>query len=230
MNTILITGTGRGLGKELAEHYLAQGWRVAGCSRGEETLIHAAYRHFALDVADEKAVCGMFGAIRREWQGLDALVNNAGVAGMNHALLTPAASVERLLRTNVTGLFLCCREAAKLMQPRGTGRIVNFTSVAVPLHLEGEAAYAASKAAVEELTRVLAREFAPLGITVNAVGPGPMASGLTRGVPPEKLQALAGRLALKQPPETADLVNAVDVFLRPESRLLTGQVLYLGGP
>lgn len=230
MNTILITGTSQGLGKQLAEHYLTLGWRVAGCSRGAAALAHSEYRHFSLDIAEEKAVCGMFGAIRREWKRLDALVNNAGIAGMNHALLTPAVAVERLLHTNVIGLFVCCREAAKLMQAQGTGRIVNFTSVAVPLHLEGEAAYAASKAAVEELTRILAREFAPLGATVNAVGPGPMATGLTQGVPPEKLQALAGRLAIKRAPEFADLANVVDFFLRPESALVTGQIVYLGGP
>ena len=229
MKTILITGASQGIGRFLAGHWLAQGWRVVGCSRGGTDLEHASYRHVQTDVTDEAAVRKLFASVRRREGRLDALVNNAGIGGMNHALLTPAAAVARILAVNVTGTFVCCREGAKLMQAAG-GRIVNFTSVAVPLHLEGEAAYAASKAAVEELTRVLAREFAPLGVTVNAVGPGPIATALTRGVPEEKLRALAGRLALRRPAEFADVANAVEFFLRPESRLVTGQILYLGGP
>src|SRR5690606_25682675 len=127
-----------------------------------------------LDVADEAAVAELFAAVRRDYGRLDHLINNAGVASMNHSLLTPVDAVDRLLRTNVEGTFLFCREAAKLMKKRRFGRIVNFSTVAVPLRLEGEAAYVASKAAVEGLSKVLAGEFAPFGVTVNVVGPVPV--------------------------------------------------------
>jgi 3-oxoacyl-[acyl-carrier protein] reductase len=148
---------------------------------------------------------------------------------MNHAMLTPWETVDRVLKTNVGGTFLFCREAAKVMsRPRG-GRIVNFTTVAVPLRLEGEAIYAASKAAVESLTAILAKEFGPLGITVNAVGPGPIRTELLQGVPPEKLDDLLRRLAIRRFAEPADVANVIDFFLRPESDLVTGQVIYLGG-
>ena len=90
---------------------------------------------------------------------------------MNHALLTPIDTVRQILETNVAGTFLFCREAAKLMRRQGRGRIVNFTSVATPLALAGEAAYASSKAAVVTLTRALSWELAPFSITVNAVDP-----------------------------------------------------------
>lgn len=233
---VLVTGARKGIGRFLAERFLARGERVIGCSRGPaepfapELGAGERYRHFELDVADEEAVKAMLVAVRREHGRLDGLVNNAGVAAMNHSLTTPLATARRVLETNVLGTFLLCREAARVMQGRGGGRIVNFTSVAVPLHLEGEAVYAASKAAVESLTAVLARELGPLGITVNAVGPGPVRTDLVRGVPEEKLAALLARQALPRFAEPADVANAVDFFLAPASGMVTGQVLYLGGP
>ena len=229
MKTIVITGTRKGIGKSLAEHYLAEGWQVAGCSRGESSIAHANYRHFALDVSDEAAVVKMARALKKEFGGVDALLNNAGIASMNHALLTPVETVNRILSTNVVGTFLFCREMAKLMRGSKSGRIVNFTTVAHPLNLEGEAIYAASKAAVESLTRILAREFAELGITINAVGPTPIKTDLIRGVPQGKMDALIQRQAIRRLGEVRDVINAVDFYLRPESDFITGQVLYLGG-
>lgn len=229
MKSIVITGTRKGIGKSLAEHYLAEGWRVAGCSRGESGIEHDNYRHFSLDVSDEAAVVAMARAIKSEFGGVDALVNNAGIASMNHAMLTPADTVNRVFATNVTGTFLFCREMAKLMRRKESGRIVNFTTVAHPLNLEGEAIYAASKAAVESLTRILSREFAELKITVNAVGPTPIDTDLIRGVPQAKMDALIQRQAIRRLGEVRDVINALDFYLRPESDFITGQVLYLGG-
>ncbi|MEO0882581.1 MAG: SDR family oxidoreductase [Pseudomonadota bacterium] len=224
-----ITGTRKGIGRYLAEHYLAEGWIVAGCSRGDSDLQHENYHHFCLDVADEQAVTHMMRAISRKFRRLDALLNNAGIASMNHALLTPKSTVERIFQTNVFGTFLFCREAAKLMGRHKSGRIVNFATVATPLKLEGEAVYAASKAAVVSLTEVLAREVADLGITVNAVGPTPVPTDLVGAVPEEKMQALINRQSIRRYGEMGDVLNVVDFFLRSESDFVTGQTLYLGG-
>ncbi|MEL6830769.1 MAG: SDR family oxidoreductase [Pseudomonadota bacterium] len=226
---MVITGTRKGIGRFLAEHYLAEGWVVAGCSRGESDLEHENYRHFCLDVSDERAVTGMMRAVAREFRRLDVLLNNAGIASMNHALLTPHSTVERIFQTNVFGTFLFCREAAKLMGRNKFGRIVNFATVATPLKLEGEAVYAASKAAVVSLTEVLAREVADLGITVNAVGPTPVPTDLVGSVPEAKMQALIARQSITRYGEMRDVLNVVDFFLRDESDFVTGQTLYLGG-
>ena len=229
MKTIVITGTRKGIGKEMAEHYLAEGWQVVGCSRGEGSIEHDHYQHFALDVSDEDAVIAMARTIKASHGKVDALLNNAGIASMNHALLTPASTVNRILQTNVVGTFLFCREMSKLMRRTNHGRIINFTTIAHPLNLEGEAIYAASKAAVESLTRILARELAELMITVNAIGPTPIETDLIRGVPQEKMDALLARQALARMGEVRDVINAVDFYLREESDFITGQVLYLGG-
>ena len=223
------TGTRKGLGRVLAEHYLARGHVVVGCSRDQSDLEHERYRHFLADVSDEKSVKPIFTHLRKAHGKLDNLINNAGIASMNHVLLTPMSTVDSIFDTNVKGTFLFAREAAKLMQRQSYGRIVNMTTVATPLMLEGEAIYAASKAAVLSLTQVLARELGPFGITVNSVGPTPVKTDLIRSVPKEKLDALLARQALPRFGEPEDVVNVVDFFLRPESGFVTAQNIYLGG-
>jgi 3-oxoacyl-[acyl-carrier protein] reductase len=225
----VITGTRTGIGRAMAQHYLAQGDVVAGCSRGTATLEHRGYTHFPLDVADEKAVVAMVQAVRQRHGRIDVLLNNAGIAAMNHLATTPASTVQKVLATNVSGSFLFLREVAKVMMRAKAGRIVNFSTVAVPLRLEGEAIYGASKAAIEHLTRVAARELGRVGITVNAVGPAPVATDLTRAVPPEKLDALVARQAIPRSGTVEEVIHVVDFFLAPESSFVTGQVLYLGG-
>ncbi len=226
---ILITGTRKGIGLSLAKYYAAQGWRVVGCSRQPMEDKIEGYRHECLDVTDELSVKKLFSSIRKKEGRLDALVNNAGIASMNHSLLTPLSTVERILSTNVVATFLFCREAARIMQVNKSGRIVNFTTVAVPLKLEGEAVYAASKSAVISLTEILAREFADFGITVNAVGPTPIRTDLIRGVSEEKLQKLIDRQAIRRFGLAEDVINIVDFYLNPQSSFVTGQVLFLGG-
>ena len=225
----LITGTRKGIGKFLAEHYCNQGHVVYGCSRGDAEWEHENYVHVAADVTDEKQAKGIFSAIRREHGRLDNLLNNAGIASMNHSLLTPISTLQKILSTNVVGCFLFCREAAKLMKKNRYGRIVNFSTVAVPMKLEGEAAYVASKAAVESLTNVLSREFADLGITINTIGPVPIETDLIRSVPKDKIQGIVDRQTIRRLGRLEDVSNVTDFFLRPESDFVTGQRIYLGG-
>jgi 3-oxoacyl-[acyl-carrier protein] reductase len=226
---IIITGTRKGIGRYLSEYYLQKGYTVIGCSRTPSDLQHPHYHHYTLDVADEKAVKAMFRKLGKMPVIPQFLVNNAGIASMNHCLLTPMVTVEKVFRTNVFGTFLFCREAAKMMKNSGMGRIVNFATVATPLHLEGECVYAASKAAIESLTRIMARELAEFKITVNGIGPTPIQTDLIRNVPADKIKSLLDRQAVKRFGEYRDVSNCIDFFLQPGSDFITGQIIFLGG-
>jgi len=226
---VLITGATRGIGEALARHCLASGDRVIGCARTAATVTHERYEHCCLDVGNGPAVDRLFAEVRRRWGTLDVLINNAGVAAMNAIALTPTDTARRVVETNVVGAFNVTRAAIRVMRRSPAGRIVNITSVAVPLRLEGEAIYAASKSALEMFTRIAAREVAPFGITCNAVGPGPARTRLTAGVPEAKLQTVIAAQAVRRWTEAADVVNVVEFFLRPESGMVTGQIVYLGG-
>lgn len=226
---VLITGTSRGIGAHLAGHHLAQGDVVFGCARGEATVTHDRYTHVRADVTDQAAVRDLVRTVRERAGGLDVLINNAGVAAMNPAALTPFDTAARIVSTNFLGTFALTHAAIRLLRGSAAGRIVNFTTVAVPMRLEGESIYAASKSAVETFTRIVAREIAPLGITCNAIGPGPIKTQLTAGVPAPKIEGLIARQAIARWAELSDVTNVIDFFLRPESSMITGQIVYLGG-
>jgi 3-oxoacyl-[acyl-carrier protein] reductase len=226
---VLITGATRGIGRFLAEHYLAQGDTVIGCGRSAAAIEHPQYSHHAVDVTSEAAVTAMFGAVRSAHDGLDVLINNAGAASMNAFSLTPPATARRIVDINVIAPMLLTHGATRLMRRSAAGRIVNLTTIAVPLRLEGEAVYAASKAAIESFTRVVAKELGPMGITCNAVGPSVIKTRLTEGVPADKLARLIASQAIRRQAEPADVANVIDFFLRPESGMITGQIVYLGG-
>ena len=226
---VLITGTRKGIGRFLAEHFVRRGALVEGCSRVAPEWALEGYTHHCLDVADETQVKAMLSSIQRRHRRLDILINNAGIASMNHALLIPTSTVDRIMATNFRGTFLLCREAAKLMQRRRYGRIVNVSTVAVPMRLAGESIYAASKSAVVTFTQILARELAELGITCNVVAPTLIETDLIRGVPQEKLDSIVNQLAIKRFGRFEDVANVIDFFVRPESEYVTGQTIYLGG-
>ena len=226
---VLITGTRRGIGRYLAEHFAGKGARVVGCSREPIDWQLEGYMHVLADVTQEDDVKALMSTVQREFGRLDVAINNAGIASMNAALLTPTATIDRVMATNFRGTVVVCRESAKLMMRRKVGRIVNLSTIAVPMRIEGEALYAASKSAVVTYSQILARELGPLGITVNVVGPAPIETDLIRNVPKDKIQRILDNQAIKRLGRFEDVANVIDFFVRPESDYVTGQVIYLGG-
>ncbi|WP_419766229.1 MAG: SDR family NAD(P)-dependent oxidoreductase [Arcobacter sp.] len=226
---IVITGTSKGIGQSLANYYLENGEIVIGCSRGETSIKHENYRHFSLEVNDEKAVIKMIRAVKKEFAKIDILLNNAGMASMNHILTTSVSSVEKIFATNFLGTFIFTRQVAKVMMKQKYGRIVNYTTVASALRLEGEAIYAASKAAIENFTQTSAKELSAFNITVNAIGPTPVQTDLIKAVPKEKIDELLAKQAIKRFGHFDDIKNVIDFFISKKSDFITGQIIYLGG-
>ena len=226
---ILITGSSRGLGKALAEHYLNKGDNVYGCARSAGTIEDDNYFHYQVDIASPEDVNNLFFSLRKEIRQLDAIINNAGIASMNAFALTPVDSFQKIFDINVQGTFLFCQKAFGLLKRSPHPRIINMSTVAVPLQLEGESIYAASKSAVETLTRIIAKEYGSFGITCNAIGPSPIDTALIKGVGKDKIAKLIKRQAIQKMATEEDVINLADFFLRPESKMISGQVIYIGG-
>lgn len=226
---IIITGTRKGIGRYLAEQFLQEGDIVYGCSRRICDIEHPNYHHTRLDVSEETEVVSFVRNVYKNHKHIDVLINNAGCASMNHFLLTPYDTAKKVFNTNFFGTFLMCREVAKFMVKAKSGRIVNYSTVAVALNLHGELVYSASKAAIEQLTRVLADEIGESGVTVNAVGPTPIDTDLIKNVPENKLQDLLSHQCIKRFGQFEDVKNVIDFFLKPESNFITAQTIYLGG-
>ena len=226
---IMITGASRGIGKTLAEHFLALGDTVIGVSRSESDIKSDNYHHYLADVAEETDAKRVFASAKKELGTLDVLINNAGIARMNAFALTPIDNVQEIMNTNFMGTFIFCQKAINLLRKSPHARIINLSTVAVPLNLAGEAAYAASKSAVETLTRIMAKEIGSFGITCNAIGPSPIATQLISGVGEEKINKLIQQQAIKKMAKVEDVTNIVDFYLNPNSHMITGQIIYLGG-
>ena len=222
----LVTGTSEGLGRALAEGLLAEGWIVHGFARGAQSLAHECFIAHVVDVTDENAVRVAVANVAEAGR-IDLLVNNAGAASLNSVLLTPGAVADALMRVNYLGAFHCLQAVGKVMVRQRAGLIINLTTVAVPLSLEGEAAYVASKAAVEALTKVAAKELATQGVRVIALGFGPIDTRLTRAVPKAALAKINGAIGR---PDGTSMEQAVDFILARvnDTELRTGGVEYLG--
>lgn len=226
----LITGTRNGIGRYLAHYYVEKGFQVVGCSRRSVDFELRNYRHFCLDVSDEIKVKQMFSQVRKTYNRLDVLINNAGVASMSYVLLTPIKTVQEVMNTNVIGTFLFCREAGKLMKRNRYGRIVNISSIHVPLSTVGSSIYSASKAAIEQFSRVLAKEIASDGVTVNTLGLSIVTdTGMAENLGEDAVSKALQHTVLKSALNFKDVSHAMDFLISERSKTLTSQTLYLGG-
>lgn len=228
-STILITGNRKGIGLHLTNYYLNKGNNVIGCSRSESNLSHPNYLHIKADVSNEKMVKKVISESKKKFKIIDVLINNAGLASLNHSLLTPGSTVKKVFETNFYGSFFFSRECAKLMMKNKKGRIINFSSVAVPLNLDGEMIYASSKAAIEKMTKIMAKELAPFNILVNTIGPTPIDTDLIKAVPKDKINKLLDAQLIPRLGELKDIENVIDFFINKKSNFITGQTIYLGG-
>jgi NAD(P)-dependent dehydrogenase (short-subunit alcohol dehydrogenase family) len=233
----VVTGAGRGIGAAIAERFAAHGARVAIAERDAETGAATAARlaaggaearAYALDVADEAGVVAVAERVVADLGRVDVLVNNAGIGLLGPSMTFPVEDFRRSLDVMVTGVFLCSREFGKALRDGGGGTIVNISSIngltAFPMRL----AYSAAKAAVISMTRVLATEWAPYGIRVNAVAPGNTKTEMVQQAVDQGLidvETYRARTPLGRLGEPDEIAETVLFLASERSSFVTGQVI-----
>jgi len=225
-DTIIVTGASRGLGRYCADELHRRGYRVIGL--GRTGARDAAFEMRTGDVSDPDSIASALADLRRD-PSVYGLVNAAGIASMNLVVTTPAETVRRIIETNLLGTIFCCKQVAPALIKRGAGRIINFSTLGVPLAIKGEAIYIASKAGVEGFSRAFAREMSPHGVTVNTIAPGPIATALIAKVPKASVEAVVRQQIIQKQGEPEDILNILSFLLSPESSMISGQTINVGG-
>ncbi len=239
MSAALITGASRGIGRAIARALAGNGYDIAVNYLSGEAQASALVSElsalgvnaacFRADVSKADEVTAMTEAVKKRFGIIDALVNNAGIA--NQALLTDVTDEQwaRMLSVNLTGVFNCCRAVLPDMINKKSGKILNIASIWGQAGASMEVPYSAAKAGVIGLTKALAKEVAPSGITVNCVCPGVIKTDMLDGFSGDDLAALTEEIPLGRLGTPEDVAKAVAYLLSPAAGYVTGQILGING-
>lgn len=236
--SVIVTGGSRGLGAALVSSFLGAGDKVATCSRSATPEVTAwaadpevrdRFHYEELDLADPAACTAFVRAATQRFEGVDILINNAGVAREGVVALMQDDAVDDVVDLNLKSTIRITRLVVRRMLPQGCGRVINISSIVGLSGYRGLSVYGATKAALDGLTRALARELGPRGITVNSVAPGYVRTEMTHGLDDEQLEQVVRRTPAGRLGDPADVVAAVRFLASDEAAFITGHVLVVDG-
>jgi 3-oxoacyl-[acyl-carrier protein] reductase len=236
MRNVIVTGGSRGLGLGMARALAAAGHQVIAVARGESEVLRAAMGEAATaqtgailfkpyDLAETKGLHELVKQVRTEYGPIYGLVNNAGIGTGGLLATMPDSQIERLVRLNTLSVLLLTKYVLRSMMAGGGGRIVNVSSIVSFTGYKALSVYSATKASLGGFTRALAREVGPLGITVNAVAPGFIATEMTEALAGEQQESIARRSALRRLTDVDDVAHAVVFLLSDAAKNITGTTL-----
>lgn len=237
---VVVTGGSRGIGRAIGLRMADPDTRIyfnysaAVSTDAEETerLVEAAggsARAIRIDVSSREDVQGLFNQIVEESGRVDVLVNNAGITADGLLVRMKEEDWDRVLDINLKGAFYCTQAVAKTMMKQRSGRIINMASVVGVMGNAGQANYVASKAGLIGLTKTVARELAPRGITVNAVAPGFIQTSMTAELSEKVKEAMLTQIPLGRMGQSEDVAEAVAFLASEKAAYITGQVIHVNG-
>jgi 3-oxoacyl-[acyl-carrier protein] reductase len=233
---VLITGGSRGLGGALVQAFLRAGDTVATFSRSSTTLVESCQAEYpdryvweAIDGMDFDKAAAFVRTTYRRFGRLDVVVNNVGVMKDGLLPMMQNEQIHQIIALNVECTARIAREAARYMMKQGSGVIINISSVTGLRGFRGVAVYGATKAAIDGLTRGLARELGVRGIRVNSVAPGHLETETGGHLEPRQLEQVARRTPLQRLPELSDVTPVVEFLASPAAGFITGQTIVVDG-
>jgi len=230
---ILVTGSSKGVGFEIACYFIKNGANVIGISRGKGNIEHQNYKHYSLDLGDPDSIVGCFkNYISKDYKRIDIVINNAAVMTSQFSMIMPIKNVIDMLNVNLLGVFMVSREAAKLMRGKESGRIINIGSMASSLEPIGDSIYAAAKSGIITLANVMAKEFSSLNITCNTLALTAIETDMLNShsaIAQVKINNIINNLPIPRIANIDDVLNVIDFFSSERSSYITAQTIYLGG-
>lgn len=236
--TVVITGGSRGLGAGIVQAYLDAGDRVATCARSrtsqvekwaDDPSLEGRFLFREVDLSNREETSAFVGDVIEAWDSIEVLVNNAGVARDGILGLTSDDDVDTVVDLNIKGTLHITKLVSRRMLARGRGHIVNISSIVGLSGYRGLAVYSATKAALDGLTRALARELGSRGITVNSVAPGYLRTEMSHGLDEAQLGQIVRRTPAGRLGEPGDIARVVMFLTDPVNDYLTGQVIVVDG-
>lgn len=230
---ILVTGASRGVGFEIARHFIRLGAIVIGISRGKGNIEDINYKHYSIDLRDPDSIVSCFKyQISKDFKRIDIVINNAAVMTSQYSMIMPIKNAVDMVNINLLAVFFVSREAAKLMRNKEPGRIINIGSMAVSLEPAGDSIYAAAKSGINTLANVMAKEFSSYNVTCNTLSISAIETDMLQQhseVAQVKIKEIIKNLPIPRQAVIDDVLNVIDFFASDRSSYITAQTIYLGG-